>query len=407
MREDPMSILRSGVLAAACVAAGWAPALSQQKAYGPGVSDTEIKIGQTMPYSGPVSAFAAFGKVQAAYFDMINQGGGIRGRKIKFLSLDDGFSPPKTVEMTRRLVENEQVLFVFGSAGTATNTAVHRYLNGRKVPQLFIGSGATKWGDHKNFPWSMGWALSYQTEARIYARYILANVKEPKIGVLYQNDDFGKDLIAGLRSGLGDKAAALIVKEVSHEVTDATVDSQIIALQASGANVFLNATTPKFAAQAIRKAHDIGWKPTQFVAFISNSIGAVLKPAGLDKSTGIITVQFLKDHSDPRWADDKGMQEYVAFLKKHYAEADPNDFIVAYGYSVAQTVVHLLRQCEDDLTRENVMRQAANLKDLELPLMLPGIKINTAPDNYYPIRHAQMSRFDGTTWRVFGDVIGE
>jgi branched-chain amino acid transport system substrate-binding protein len=382
------------------------PSAAQQK-FGPGVTSTTIKVGQTVPYSGPASAFSSFAKVQAAYFRMINAKGGINGRKVEFLSLDDGYAPPQTVEVTRKLVEQEQVLLVFGSAGTPTNSAIHKYMNARKVPQLFIGSGATKWGDPQNFPWSMGWAPNYQTEARIYAKHILDVVKDARIGILYQNDDFGKDLMAGVKAGLGGQAAKLVVHEASYEVTDPTVDSQVIALKGAGANVLLNFTTPKFAAQAIRKAHDIDWRPTHFLSFVSNSIGATLKPAGLDKSVGLISIQFLKGASDPRWAADPGMQDYLAFLKQYNADADINDFLIAYGYSVVQTLVQVLKQCGDDLTRENVMRQAANLKDLELPLLLPGIRINTSPTNFFPIRQAQLSRFDGQSWQLFGDVIGD
>ena len=383
-----------------------APAVAQ-KTQGLGVGNDTIRIGQTMPYSGPASAFSSFAKVQAAYFKMINSEGGIDGRKVEFLSLDDGYAPPQTVEVTRKLVEQEQVLLIFGSAGTPTNSAIHKYMNTRKVPQLFIGSGATKWGDPQNFPWSMGWAPNYQTEARIYAQYILDTLKDARIGILYQNDDFGKDLRAGIKSGLGSEAAKLIVHEASYEVTDPTVDSQIIALKGAGANVLLNFATPKFAAQAIRKAWDIDWRPTQFLSFVSSSIGSTLKPAGLDKSVGIISIQFLKDAGDPRWAADVGMQTYLAFLKQYDPGADINDFLVAYGYSVVQTLVQVLKQCGGDLSRENVMRQAANLKDLELPLLLPGIRINTSPTNFFPIRQAQLARFDGKSWQLFGSVLGD
>jgi branched-chain amino acid transport system substrate-binding protein len=378
-----------------------------QKRYDPGASDTEIRIGQTMPYSGPASAFAPFGKVQAAYFKMRNEKGGINGRKVTLISRDDGYSPPKTVEMTRRLVESDEVLFTFGSAGTATNLAVRGYLNARKVPQLFVGSGATQWGEPAKYPWTMGWAPSYTTEARIYAKYILANIPNAKIAVLYQNDDFGKDLLSGLKSGLGDQASRMIVKEVSYEVTDPTVDSQVIALQGSGATVFLNASTPKFAAMAIRTSADIGWKPLQFVAFVSSSIGSVLTPAGLDKSTGLMSIQFLKDYNDPKWSNDPGMMEYVAFLKKYMPEGDPKDFLIAYGYAMVQTTAHVLEQCGDNLTRENVMKQAASIRDFAPPLLLPGIKINTSATNFFPIRQAQLSKFDGRSWQLTGPVLGE
>jgi branched-chain amino acid transport system substrate-binding protein len=400
-----MRALRSVWLAAACVALLTSAAQAAGK-YDPGASDAEVKIGQTISYSGPLSAFGAFGAVSSAYFDMLNKQGGIKGRKINLLSVDDGANPAKTVEMTRKLVEDDKVLFLVGSAGTANNTAVQRYLNSRKVPQLFIGSGASKWGNYKDYPWSMGWAPDYQTEAAIYAQYILANIPDAKIGILYQNDDFGKDLIAGLRAGLGDRADKMIVAQASYEFTDPTVDSQIITLQASGANVFLNAATPKFAAQAIRKAADIGWKPQQFLAFISSSIGAVLTPAGIDKAAGVMTIQFLKDTSDPKWANDAGMMKYLAFLKEHFPKANPNDFIVAYGYTLIQTCEQVLRQAGDELTHENIMRQAASIKDLELPLLLPGIKINTSPTNYYPVSQAQLSKFNGKSYELIGNVMG-
>ncbi|MGZ5864915.1 MAG: ABC transporter substrate-binding protein [Xanthobacteraceae bacterium] len=374
--------------------------------YDPGASDTEIKIGQTMAYSGPISAFGVFGGVQAAYFDMLNARGGINGRKINFISRDDGGNPARTVEVTRKLVEDDQVLFLIGSSGTANNSAVQRYLNAKQVPQLFIGSGASKWGNYKEYPWSMGWAPDYATEATIYAQYILANLPDAKIAILYQNDDFGKDLISGMRAGLGERADKMIVAQASYEFTDATVDSQIISLQASGATVFLNAATPKFAAQAIRKAADIGWHPQQFVAFVSNSIGAVLTPAGIEKSVGLISIQFLKDASDPKWADDPGMKQYLSFLKEHFSKANPNDFIVAYGFTQIQTAEQMLKQAGNELTHANVMRQASNLKNLELPLLLPGIKINTTPTDYYPIRQAQLSRFNGKSWELIGGVLG-
>jgi branched-chain amino acid transport system substrate-binding protein len=401
-----MALPRLGAAALLLATAIAFPALAQKR-YDPGASDTEIRIGQTIPYSGPASAFGAFGKVQQAYFRMLNDKGGINGRKVTFVSRDDAYSPPQTVEMTRRLVESDEVLFTFGSAGTATNLAVRKYMNARKVPQLFVGSGATQWGDPKNYPWTMGWAPSYGTEARIYAKYILANVPNAKIAVLYQNDDFGKDLLNGLKAGLGEQAGKMIVKEVSYEVTDPTVDSQIVSLQSAGANVFLNASTPKVAAQAIRKAADLGWKPLQFVAFVSSSIGSVLTPAGLDRASGVMSIQFLKDYSDPRWANDPGMQEYVAFLKKYMPEADPKDFLVAYGYAMVQTTAHVLQQCGDDLTRENVMKQATSIQDFASPLMLPGIHVRTSPANYFPIRQAQLAKFDGKSWQLMGSVIGE
>lgn len=397
---------RPAIVLLAAIGLAWSVSSSAQEAI-PGVSTDEIRIGQTMHYSGPASAFGAFGRVQAAYFQMVNDRGGINARRINFISRDDESSPPRTVEMTRRLVEQDDVLFLVGSAGTPNNTAVQRYLNDRSVPQLFIGSGASKWADPENYPWSMGWAPNYNTEAQIYARYILENIEQPRIAVLYQNDDFGRDLLDGLRRGLGERAGELIIAEASYEATAPTVDGQINTLRGSGANVFVNVATPKFAAQAIRRASDIGWDAEQFVVFISSSIGAVLAPAGVERAKGIKTIQFLKDYSDPTWADDAGMLEYTSFLQEYYPDANPADFIVSYGYSLAQTAVHVLEQAGDDLTRENVMRQAAGIVDLELPLLLPGIRINTSSTDFSPIRQAQLAEFDGTSWVLFGEVIGE
>jgi len=375
------------------------------KKYDAGVTDVEIKIGQTMPYSGPLSAYATIGKVEAAYFRMVNEQGGINGRKINLISLDDAFSPPKTVEMTRRLVEQDEVLAVFQPLGTPTSTAVRKYLNERKVPQLFIASGATKWADPKNFPWTIGWQPNYQTEGQIYAKYLLANKPNAKVGILYQNDDSGKDYVKGFREGLGDKAGSMIVAEISYEVSDPTVDSQIVTLKASGADTFFNETTPKFAAQAIRKVHDVGWNPLQILVSISASVGAVLTPAGLDKSTGLITGVYFKDAVDPQWSNDPAMKEWLAFMKKYYPEGSIIDSLNIYGYMTAQTLVQVLKQCGDDLTRENVMRQAANLKDLQLALLLPGIKLSTSPDDFTPIKAMRLARFDGKTWVAFGETI--
>ena len=378
-----------------------------QKKYDPGASDTEIKIGQTMPYSGPASAYGTLGKVEAAYFKKINAEGGINGRKIVFISLDDSYSPPKAVEATRRLVEQDQVLLMFGSLGTPSNTAVHAYLNARKVPQLFIATGATKWNDPQNHPWTMGLQPNYQTETRIYAKHILQTKPNAKIGVLYQNDDYGKDYLKGLKDGLGDQAAKMIVAEVTYEVTDPTVDSQILQLQGSGADVFVNITTPKFAAQAIRKAYDIGWKPTQYLNNVSNYVGSVLAPAGLDRSVGLISSLYTKDPTDPAWNNDPGMLEWRTFMKNYYPEGNRADGLNVGGYGAAFTLVHVLRQCGDNLTRENVMRQAASLKDFSGPTSLPGIKINTSPTDFAPTKSMQLVRFDGKTWVPFGDVLGQ
>jgi len=376
-----------------------------QKKYGPGATDTEIKIGQTMPYSGPASAYGTIGKAEAAYFKMINDQGGINGRKINLVSLDDGYSPPRTVEQIRRLVEEEEVLFTFQTLGTPPNTAIQKYMNAKKVPQLFVATGATKWGDPEHYPWTMGWQPPYQHESHIYAKYILKNKPTAKIAILYQNDDYGKDYLKGFKDGLGDKAASMIVAEVSYEVSDPSIDTQIVTLQASGADTFFNITTPKFAAQAIRKAYDIGWKPQQFLNNVSISIATVLQPAGLEKSVGLISSGYIKDPNDPSWKDEKATKDYLAFMKKYYPDGAPEDINNVYGYSVAQTLVPVLKQCGDDLTRENIMRQAANLKDLELPMLLPGIRINTSPTDFYPIEQAQLIRFDGKTWVRFGELM--
>ena len=373
--------------------------------YGPGASDTEIKIGNINPYSGPASAYGTIGKSIAAYFDKLNAEGGINGRKIDFISLDDGYNPAKTVEQARRLVEQEQVLLVFQSLGTPTNSAIHKYMNQKKVPQVFVATGASKWNDPKDFPWTMGWQPNYQTEARIYAKYILDTVPDPKIAVLYQNDDYGKDYLTGLRAGLGDKADALIVKAVSYETSDATVDSQVVQLADSGANVFLNVTTPKFASQAIRKANDIGWQPLHLLNNVSNSVPAVLTPAGLDKSKGLISTAYYKDPSDPTWADDAAIKDYFTFMEQYNPQAAPTSGFNAYGYAVAQTLEHVLRQAGDTLTRENIMKQAANIKDLAIPILLPGVKINTSPTDFAPIEQMQLERFTGERWELFGPVI--
>jgi len=391
-------------LAFLALAAALAVPAYAQKKYDTGASDTEIKIGQTMPYSGPASAYGTIGRVEAAYFKMINEQGGINGRKINFVSVDDGYSPPRTVEETRRLVEQEQVLFDFQPLGTAPNSAIHKYMNAKKVPQLFVATGATKWGDPKHFPWTMGWQPSYQTEGKIYAKDILANHPNAKVAVLYQNDDYGKDLLKGLKDGLGAKAS-MIVKEASYEVTDPSIDSQILSLKDSGADVFVNIATPKFAALAIRKVYDSGWKPVHYLNNVSLSIGAVLKPAGLEKSLGLITVAYLKDATDPEWANDAAMNEYKAFLKKYYPDGNVADSSNVYGYSAAQTLVQVLKQCGDNLTRENVMKQAASLKHLQLPLARPGIEVNTGPDDFFPFEALQLARFDGQRWVAYGKVI--
>jgi branched-chain amino acid transport system substrate-binding protein len=382
-----------------------APAFAQKK-YDTGASDTEIKVGNTNPYSGPASAYGTIGKTIAAYFKMVNETGGINGRKVNFISYDDAYSPPKTVEMARKLVEQDQVLFVFQTLGTPCNTAIHKYMNMQRVPQSFVATGATKWNDPKAYPWTMGWQPNYQTESRIYAQYLLKEKPNAKVAILYQNDDYGKDYLKGFIDGLGDKAKSMIVKEVSYEVSDPTVDSQIVQLQSSGADVFFNITTPKFAAQAIRKAHDIGWKPIHFLNNVSSSVGSVLTPAGLDKSVGIITTQYGKDPTDPKWANDAGMQRWTAFMKKYYPDGSLIDASNVYGYAVSQTLHQVLKQAGDNLTRENVMRQAASLKDFVTDTALPGIKINTSATDFAPIQQMQLARFDGKTWALFGEVMG-
>ena len=381
------------------------PAQAQKK-YGPGASDTEIKIGQTMPYSGPASAYGTIGKANAAYFSMLNEKGGINGRKINFISLDDGYSPPRTVEQTRKLIEEDQVLFLFGSLGTPTNSAIHKYVNAKGVPHVFVNTGATKWGDPKNFPWTIGWNLSYQNEAHIYAKYILDTKPSAKIAVLYQNDDYGKDYLKGLKDGLGDKAAKLIIAEASYEVTDTTIDSQIVSLQASGADTFVDITTPKFAAQAIRKVYDIGWKPLHIINNVSASVGAVLTPAGLDKSIGMITASFYKDPVDPQWKSDPAMQEYMAWMKKYYPDGNAADVFNLVGYVQAEVMARVLKQCGDNLSRENVMKQVTSIKGLQPSLLLPGVTLDTSADDYFLIQQAQLSRFDGKEWKLFGKIIG-
>jgi len=395
-----VKLLMVGVMAAALAA----PAMAQKK-YDPGANDREIKVGNTNPYSGPASAYGQIGKAIAAYFKMVNDQGGVNGRKINFISYDDGYSPPKTVEMARKLVEQDEVLFLFQTLGTPSNTAIHKYMNAKKVPQLFVATGASKWNDPKHFHWTMGWQPNYHTEGMIYAKHILQTKPDAKIAVLYQNDDYGKDYLKGMEDGLGAKASSMIVAKASYEVTDPTIDSQIVQLQASGANVFFQATTPKFAAQAIRKVYDIGWKPVHYLNNVSISVGSVLTPAGLEKSVGIITAGYLKEHSDPRWANDANMNKWRAFMKKYMPEGNLDDSFNVYGYAVGQTLVAALKQCGDNLTRENVMRQAASLKKVQIDTLLPGITIDTSPTDYAPIEAVQLQRFDGKRWDLFGDVM--
>jgi branched-chain amino acid transport system substrate-binding protein len=380
------------------------PGLAQKK-YGPGATDSEIKLGQTMPYSGPASAYGAIGKAELAYFQMINEHGGINGRQVKLLSLDDGYSPPRAVEQVRKLVEEDEVLALFQTLGTPSNSAIHKYVNARKVPHLFIATGATKWGDPKNFPWTIGFQPSYQIESKIYARYILKNKPSARIAVLYQNDDYGKDYLKGLKDGLGDKSG-MIVAEASYEVSDPTVDSQIVSLKSSGADVMFTIATPKFAAQAIRKVYDIGWKPVHFINNVASSVGAVLSPAGLDKSVGLITALYLKDPTDLQWNKDPGMQKWREFMNKYMPGADQADFNYVYGYGAAQLMTLVLKACGDDLTRENLMKQAASVQDLTLDVTLPGVKYNTGPSDYFLVEQLQLARFDGKRWVLFGEVLG-
>ncbi|EIG60937.1 ABC transporter substrate-binding protein [Bradyrhizobium canariense] len=394
----------AGVLAAfaLCTAMG-SPALAQKK-YDSGASDTEIKIGNIMPYSGPASAYAAIGKAEEAYFNKINAEGGIGGRKIKFISYDDGYSPPKTVEQARKLVESDGVLLIFGSLGTSTNGAIRKYMNEKKVPQLFVASGASKWNDPKQYPWTMGWQPSYASEARIYAKYIMKEKPDGKIGVLYQNDDFGKDYLKGLKDGLGPKAS-MIVLEDGYDTSEPAIDEHVVKLKASGADIFVSITTPKFAAQAIKKAAEIGWHPVHIISNVSASVGGVLEPAGLEISQGILSASYTKDGSDPQWNADDGMKKFYNFLAKYDPKANKLDAGVVFGYAAAQTMVKVLQMCGDDLTRDNVMKQAASLKDFEPDTLLPGIKINTAADNFAPIEQLQMMRFKGRKWELFGDII--
>jgi branched-chain amino acid transport system substrate-binding protein len=397
------TILRACILLALTLAAH--PAIAEKK-YDPGATDSEIKVGNIMPYSGPLSAYALIGRTEAAYFRKINDEGGINGRKINFVSYDDAFSPPKTVEQARKLVESDEVLLIFQSLGTPTNNAIQKYLDQKKVPQLFVATGATKFGDPKNFPYTMGWQPTYQTEGRIYARYILQNLPQGRIGILYQNDDSGRDYLKGLKDGLGEEAAKrMIVAELPYDPTDPTVDSQIVSLKTLGADIFFDEASPKFAAQAIRKAAEIGWKPVLLLASVSNSVGSVLKPAGLDNSKGVLSTNYLKDPTDPAWKDDPAIKQWAAFMDKYLPDGDKTSTFSVYGYATAQTMVQVLKQCGDELTRENVMKQAANLRDFEIGVLLPGIKINTSPTDYYPIEQMQMSRFNGEYSELFGPAL--
>ena len=402
----PAIQLRLGAFSAALavLAATSSGALAQKK-YDVGATDTEIKIGNIMPYSGPASAYGVIGKTEDAYFKKINAEGGINGRKINFISYDDAYSPPKTVEQARKLVESDEVLFIFNSLGTPPNSAIQKYMNTKKVPQLFVATGATKWNDPKEFPWTMGWQPNYQSESRIYAKYILKEKPNAKIAILYQNDDYGKDYVKGLKDGLGAKAASMIVAEASYETTQPTIDSEIVKLKSSGADVFFNVTTPKFAAQAIKKVAEIEWKPLHFLNNVSSSIGSVIKPAGFDNSQGIISSAYLKDTSDPQWKDDAGMKAFDEFLTKYFPEGNRVDASVMYGYTVAQGLVYVLKACGDNLTRENIMKQAASIRGLELGGLLPGIKVQTSATDFAPLSQLQLEKFKGEKWDLFGEII--
>jgi branched-chain amino acid transport system substrate-binding protein len=392
------------VALAGLLAAAIAGTANAQKKYDPGATDTEIKIGNIMPYSGPASSYATIGKTEQAYFNKINAEGGINGRRINFISYDDGYNPAKTVEQARKLVESDEVLLIFNSLGTANNTAIQKYMNARKVPQLFVSTGAAKWNDPKNFPWTMGWQPSYQVEARIYAAYILKNYPGKTIGVLYQNDDFGKDYVIGLHDGLGDQASKLIAVEASYETTSPTVDSQVVQIRSANPDIFINIATPKFAAQAIKKLGELNWKPLHFLTNVSVSVGSVMKPAGYENDQGILSANYLKDPKDPQWKRDAAMNEWRAFMAKWYPEGDQEDVATVFGYGIAKGLEQVLRQCGDDLTRENIMKQAANL-NFEIGIYLPGTRIKTSPTDFAPLEQLQMMRFKGESWELFGPIM--
>ena len=393
------------LLVASVITAMAAGSALAQKKYDVGADDKEIKLGHINPYSGPASAYGAIGKSIGAYFDKINAEGGINGRKVKFITLDDGYNPAKTVEQTRKLVEQEEVLLIFQPLGTPPNSAIHKYMNDKKVPHLFVATGATKWGDPKNFPWTMGYQPNYQSESKVFAAHIMETKPNAKIAILYQNDDYGKDYLKGFEDGLGEKGKTMIVSKLTYEVTDPTVDSQMVSLKASGADTFFNITTPKFAAQAIKKAAELGWKPVHYLNSVSSSVGSVLTPAGLEASIGIYTANYIKDPTDPQFQKGKEWDDWVAYMKKYHPTGAMNDNFNVYGYTVAQLMVQVLKQAGDDLTRANVMKQAANL-DLTLPMLLPGVNIKTGPDDFFPIEREQLGRFDGKTWVLFGKVYG-
>ena len=391
-------------LAGLTLAAFSGTALAQKK-YDSGANDKEIKLGNVNPYSGPASAYGAIGKTMDAYFKMINASGGVNGRQIKFISLDDGYNPAKTVEQIRKLVEEEEVLATVGVLGTPPNSAIHKYMNQKRMPQLFVATGATKWGDPKNFPWTMGWQPNYQGEGKIYAQHLLETKPNAKIGILYQNDDYGKDYLKGFLDGLGDKAKTMVVKQLTYEVTDPTIDSQMVELKASGADAFFNSTTPKFAAQAIKKAAEIGWKPQHYLNNVSNSVGAVMVPAGAENGVGILSVFYLKDPTDAQWHNTPEYKEWLSFMQKQMPGGDLKDLNHVFGYTMAQGVVQVLKQAGNDLTRANIMKQAASL-DMNLPMLLPGVNVKTGADDFYPIERGQLARWNGKTWVLEGKVFG-
>jgi ABC-type branched-subunit amino acid transport system substrate-binding protein len=399
MTSDGLFRVAAALAMALCVS----PSFAQK--YDTGATDTEIKIGQTNPFSGPASAYATIGKTQAAYLKMINDQGGINGRKLNLIQYDDAYSPPKAAEQVRKLVERDEVLFTFQIIGTPSNAAVQKYLNARKVPQLLASTGASRFSDPKNAPWTIAFNPNYQSEGRIYAKYILNNHPDAKIGILYQNDDFGKDYLNGIRAGLGDKAATMVVAEASYEVSDPTIDSQVLKIKSAGANLFFSASTPKQAAQAIKKIAELGWQPIHILDINATSLGAVMKPAGLEASKGVISVNYVKDPLDPTWKDDPGMKKYLEFMAKYYPDGDKDSLFSTYGYITTQLLIHVLKQCGDELTRENVMKQAANLKNVQLDLTLPGILINTTPTDYRVNKQLQMMKFNGERWEPFGPIL--
>ena len=389
---------------AAALASLAAPAWAQKK-YDSGADDKEIKVGHIGPYSGPASAYGTIGKAISAYIDKVNADGGVNGRKVKLITLDDAYNPAKTVEQARKLVEEEEVLLVFNPLGTPSNSAIHKYMNAKKVPQLFVATGATKWGDPKNFPWTMGWQPTYQAEGKIYAAHLLETKPNAKVAILYQNDDYGKDYLKGFEDGLGDKAKTMVVSKLTYEVTDPTVDSQLLSLKASGADAFFNITTPKFAAMVIKKSAEIGWKPLHYLNNVSASVSSVMAPAGLENGVGILSSQYIKDPTDPQWVNDPGLKDWTEWMKKYYPSGNLADANNVYGYNAAQGLIQVLKQAGDNLTRDNVMKQAANL-DMVLPLLLPGVNVKTGPDDFYPIEREQLAKFDGKTWVRFGKVYG-